>query len=233
MATLSTLGRPLLIPLSSSQPIFFSNFDVTRQTFYRTNLVFATVNLKPIVPGHSLVCPLRRVQRFSELSSDEISALFLAVQRIGSVLEKAYDAESLTISVQDGEAAGQTVPHLHVHVLPRKFGDFEPNDLVYDELDKHELFEVRFNSSICSGLYAEAAPYFLFPFPNPSLRRVFGCSNCVLKRLRPSVTTLRKRTIDRTSKWTPNFRELHGQLKKWKKKQDGWRASFTVVRMGK
>mmetsp|Transcript_3278 Transcript_3278/g.13157 ORF Transcript_3278/g.13157 Transcript_3278/m.13157 type:complete len:100 (+) Transcript_3278:409-708(+) len=44
-------------------------------------------------------------------------------------------AYSRTFS-KDGPAAGQTVPHVHVHVLPRRVGDFEPNDAVYDELDK-------------------------------------------------------------------------------------------------
>ena len=38
-------------------------------------------------------------------------------------------------TLQDGPAAGQTVPHVHIHVLPRKFGDFEPNDKVYDAID--------------------------------------------------------------------------------------------------
>jgi HIT domain len=39
------------------------------------------------------------------------------------------------LALQDGPAAGQTVPHVHVHVLPRKFGDFEPNDKIYDAID--------------------------------------------------------------------------------------------------
>jgi HIT domain len=39
------------------------------------------------------------------------------------------------VDVQDGANAGQTVPHIHVHVLPRKLGDFEPNDKVYDAID--------------------------------------------------------------------------------------------------
>ena len=38
-------------------------------------------------------------------------------------------------ALQDGPAAGQTVPHVHIHVLPRKLGDFEPNDKIYDALD--------------------------------------------------------------------------------------------------
>ena len=42
------------------------------------------------------------------------------------------------LAIQDGAAAGQTVPHVHVHVLPRRPGDFEPNDEVYDAMDKGE-----------------------------------------------------------------------------------------------
>jgi len=45
---------------------------------------------------------------------------------------------SLTIAVQDGPDAGQTVKHVHVHVLPRKPGDFADNDDVYKQLEKHD-----------------------------------------------------------------------------------------------
>jgi bis(5'-adenosyl)-triphosphatase len=48
--------------------------------------------------------------------------------------------------VQDGAAAGQTVPHVHIHILPRKFGDFEKNDEVYDKIDEHaELLKEKLN----------------------------------------------------------------------------------------
>ena len=58
----------------------------------------------------SLVCPVRVVHRFSDLSPAEVSDLFMSVQRISGVIEKHYKATSLTISVQDGAEAGQTVP---------------------------------------------------------------------------------------------------------------------------
>jgi len=99
----------------------------------------AIVNLKPLVPCHILVLPFRVVERFTDLRPEEVSDLYLAVHEIGPVLERLKGGRGLTISMQDGKAAGQTVPHVHVHVLPRKEGDFTPNDMVYEALDGVEL----------------------------------------------------------------------------------------------
>ncbi|CAD7685037.1 unnamed protein product [Nyctereutes procyonoides] len=80
-----------------------------------------------------LVCPLRPVERFRDLRPDEVADLFQATQRVGMVVEKHFQGTSLTFSMQDGPEAGQTVKHVHVHVLPRKAGDFHRNDSIYDE----------------------------------------------------------------------------------------------------
>ncbi|KAI3370528.1 hypothetical protein L3Q82_025290, partial [Scortum barcoo] len=80
-----------------------------------------------------LVCPLRTVERFRDLRPDEVADLFSTTQRVANLVEKHFNATSLTISIQDGPEAGQTVKHVHVHVLPRKVGDFERNDSIYDE----------------------------------------------------------------------------------------------------
>ncbi|KAM8925081.1 bis(5'-adenosyl)-triphosphatase isoform 1-T2 [Lycaon pictus] len=101
--------------------------------FLKTELSFALVNRKPVVPGHVLVCPLRPVERFRDLHPDEVADLFQATQRVGMVVEKHFQGTSLTFSMQDGPEAGQTVKHVHVHVLPRKAGDFHKNDSIYDE----------------------------------------------------------------------------------------------------
>lgn len=81
-----------------------------------------------------LVSPLRPVKRFAELTSDEVSDLFLCVHRIAPVLQQAHSSSSLTIAVQDGKEAGQTVEHVHVHMLPRKVGDFPKNDDIYEKV---------------------------------------------------------------------------------------------------
>ncbi|XP_018419430.1 PREDICTED: bis(5'-adenosyl)-triphosphatase [Nanorana parkeri] len=107
-------------------------------TFLKTELSFAFVNRKPVVPGHVLVCPLRPAKRFRDLWPEEVSDLFTTVQRVSNVVETHFGGTSLTISIQDGPDAGQTVSHVHVHILPRRPGDFERNDKVYEILQEHD-----------------------------------------------------------------------------------------------
>ncbi|XP_061474739.1 bis(5'-adenosyl)-triphosphatase isoform X3 [Rhineura floridana] len=80
-----------------------------------------------------LICPLRPVERFRDLHPEEVADLFHTTQLVGNVVEQHFGGTSLTISVQDGPEAGQTVKHVHVHVLPRKAGDFSRNDSIYDK----------------------------------------------------------------------------------------------------
>ncbi|OSX66909.1 hypothetical protein POSPLADRAFT_1175614 [Postia placenta MAD-698-R-SB12] len=123
-----------------STNLFFSTFEVTRQAFFRTSLSYAVVNLKPIVPGHVLVVPTRYVPRITDLTPPELSSLMTAVQQVGRVIERAYGADGLTIACQDGKAAGQTMPHVHFHIIPRRLkGDyFVRNDDVYPVLEQAE-----------------------------------------------------------------------------------------------
>ncbi|CAM8984495.1 unnamed protein product [Rhodiola kirilowii] len=108
------------------------------EVFYSTQLSYAMVNLRPVVPGHVLVCPKRDVKRFGDLTSEETTDLWLSAQKIGKKLEQYHNASSLTLTIQDGPQAGQTVPHVHVHILPRKVNDFANNDEIYDAIDLKE-----------------------------------------------------------------------------------------------
>ncbi|KAJ4981890.1 hypothetical protein NE237_032727 [Protea cynaroides] len=108
-----------------------------REVFYSTDLSFAMVNLRPVIPD-VLVCPRREVKRFVDLTANETSDLWLTAQKIGSKLEHHHKASSLTLTIQDGPQAGQTVPHVHIHILPRKSGDFKNNDEIYDAIDLKE-----------------------------------------------------------------------------------------------
>uniref|UniRef100_M1B7T4 Bis(5'-adenosyl)-triphosphatase n=1 Tax=Solanum tuberosum TaxID=4113 RepID=M1B7T4_SOLTU len=109
-----------------------------KEVFYSTDFSYALVNLRPLLPVHVLVCPRREVQRFAELTTDETSDLWITAQKVGKQLESYHKASSLTFTIQDGPQAGQTVPHVHIHIIPRKSGDFEKNDEIYDALDVKE-----------------------------------------------------------------------------------------------
>ncbi|TQV98824.1 Bis(5'-adenosyl)-triphosphatase [Cordyceps javanica] len=103
---------------------------VDHQVFLKTQHSFGVVNLKPILPGHVLVCPLQPHRRLTDLSAAETSDLFATVQRVQRMLARVHfktdrpeDGGSFTVAVQDGPESGQTVPHVHVHVIPRTAGD--------------------------------------------------------------------------------------------------------------
>ncbi|EON66083.1 hypothetical protein W97_05326 [Coniosporium apollinis CBS 100218] len=126
-------------PPRITKPIYFGPFLVTPQVFHSTPHTFALVNLKPILPGHVLISPHRRVPRLRDLTPTEISDLFLTVQRVSRMIERVFNATALNIAIQDGADAGQSVPHLHAHVIPRREGDLEGGgDAVYDLIEGEE-----------------------------------------------------------------------------------------------
>lgn len=95
------------------------------QVFHLTQRTFALVNLKPVLPGHVLVCPRRLVKRVADLTPPEAGELFLTVQRVGRMIERVHGASSLNITIQDGPESGQSVAHVHAHIIPRKKQDMD------------------------------------------------------------------------------------------------------------
>ncbi len=111
------------------------------QLFHLSSHVFTSVNLRPVVRGHAMVIPFRSVPSVSQLTDEELSDLW----RVGRDYSLMFQNQNpynevnpvtdFTFVIQDGPLAGQTVPHVHLHVLPRRKGDFQPNDAIYDELE--------------------------------------------------------------------------------------------------
>jgi diadenosine tetraphosphate (Ap4A) HIT family hydrolase len=77
----------------------------------------------PVVDGHTLVAPMRHVASLFDLTADEQAAVWCLVAQVRTGLTDALRPDGFTIGVNDGAAAGQTVPHAHVHVIPRWTGD--------------------------------------------------------------------------------------------------------------
>lgn len=79
----------------------------------------AVLDGHPVATGHALVYPRRHVDRLIGLTGAELHAL----RHLIGVIQAKSDAEDFTVAVNDGPHAGRTVPHLHVHVIPRRAGD--------------------------------------------------------------------------------------------------------------
>lgn len=79
----------------------------------------------PISRGHTLIVPKRHTGSFFDTSDQEKLALFDLVTKAKMKLDQELSPNSYNIGINDGSAAGQTVPHLHIHLIPRYLGDQE------------------------------------------------------------------------------------------------------------
>ena len=77
----------------------------------------------PLAPGHTLVVPKRHVASLFELPDGERAAVWALVAEVRASLLARLRPDGFNVGLNDGPAAGQTVPHAHVHVIPRRHGD--------------------------------------------------------------------------------------------------------------
>lgn len=123
----------------SNESFVFEKYPIDFRTiFLETKHCVAFTNIRCVVPGHVLIATKRIIPRLHQMTVAETKELFTSAKRVAQVLEKHHNARSMTITVQDGEYAGQTVKHVHCHVMPRKPGDFEHNDEIYVRLNEHD-----------------------------------------------------------------------------------------------
>jgi diadenosine tetraphosphate (Ap4A) HIT family hydrolase len=79
----------------------------------------------PVSPGHTLIIPKRHVVSFFDVTGDERKAMLALLDSAKLGLDAAFHPDGYNVGINDGEAAGQTVPHLHLHLIPRYAGDRE------------------------------------------------------------------------------------------------------------
>ena len=89
-------------------------------------LSYAIRDGNPVTPLHTLIIPRRHVESFFDLHGGERNALFALLDEMKSDIQhKDGTVEGFNVGVNDGEVAGQSVPHVHVHLIPRRRGDVE------------------------------------------------------------------------------------------------------------
>ena len=96
---------------------------IPAQRVYEDEHCLAFLDVRPAAPGHTMLVPKVHVSRVEDLSPEQARALFAALHRILAPIKDAVGADATTIGVNNGPGSGQEVPHVHIHILPRRRGD--------------------------------------------------------------------------------------------------------------
>lgn len=93
--------------------------EIPAEEVAREPEAMAFLDIQPLADGHTLVVPRAHVAAIEDLEPAAADALFRMVHRLAGPVRNAVDAVGSTIGVNNGEASGQTIPHVHVHIVPR------------------------------------------------------------------------------------------------------------------
>ena len=91
----------------------------------RNELAYCTRDSYPVSPGHSLIMPFRHSANFFELTPEEISACMELATEQQSALDEEFHPHGYNLGVNVNTAAGQSIFHVHIHLIPRYTGDSE------------------------------------------------------------------------------------------------------------
>jgi bis(5'-adenosyl)-triphosphatase len=114
--------------MSSSRPVdpgcVFCSPGTRDRVIARSGGYLALYDISPVVPGHVLIIPERHTAELAALSDHDMCGFFSFARRVTAFVVAQYRADGYDWTLQQGQAAGQSVFHLHLHVIPR-----EPDDL--------------------------------------------------------------------------------------------------------
>ena len=114
-----------------------------KESYFLESENFAAIyNISPILPGHSLIISKNHFESLFELSVAFLSEFMILGRNTAQFLSEVFDSDSFDWAIQEKEAAGQSVSHLHMHVVPRKIGDLKDPGAWYQELEKVNITDV-------------------------------------------------------------------------------------------
>lgn len=125
-------------PMSSQKKecVFCTDSQIQQRTIFQNSFVRVFLTNIPIVPGHVLITPIRCITFHEDLTQREREEMHRSMLIVKQALRKIFNATGFNIAWNEGAVAGQSVPHFHIHILPRKQGDsgitqYEPRQFLY------------------------------------------------------------------------------------------------------
>lgn len=93
--------------------------DSSKRIIQENGEAFLVEDAFPISPGHSLIIPKRHIRSFFDATESERRSMLVLLDCAKRIIDERYTPSAYNIGINDGPAAGQTVPHLHMHLIPR------------------------------------------------------------------------------------------------------------------
>lgn len=103
---------------------FCKGFDESR-IIYQDSSWVAIYDGYPVSNGHALLIPKRHVESYFNLNYLELASVWVTIGIVKTLLDKKFKPSGYNIGINCGKSAGQTVPHCHIHIIPRYDGDVE------------------------------------------------------------------------------------------------------------
>lgn len=97
--------------------------DIPSHKVYEDKNTFAFLDISPRAPGHAVVLPKLHAENLLALPDKEIAPLFKAVKKVTQKVFNAMKPDGFTLGINHGKVSGQTIDHLHFHIIPRWFSD--------------------------------------------------------------------------------------------------------------
>ena len=97
--------------------------DEKREIILENEFAFSTFDANPVTKGHALIIPKRHIEGFFELTKKEKDSIDELILQTYHLINEKYSPDGYNIGVNCGEVAGQTVMHVHIHLIPRYVGD--------------------------------------------------------------------------------------------------------------
>ncbi len=118
-----------------------ANGEIPSRTIYEDQKFRVILDLNPATKGHSLILPKDHASSLYDLPDETAAAALVLAKKLASVLRDRLGCDGLNVVQNNGEAAGQTVPHFHLHLIPRyendgKILEWTPGKATEEELDE-------------------------------------------------------------------------------------------------
>jgi len=108
--------------------------QIPAEIIYEDNNAVAILDVHPRSPGHTMILPKAHAENILDLPEDKINGVFQAVKKVTELLKQTLEPDGFTIGINHGKVSGQTVEHLHIHIMPRWNDD--AGGSVHDVVDK-------------------------------------------------------------------------------------------------